>query len=180
MEYPMTEDCCLKDVSSAYRLKWWLIDRACPCDECFNLTLALARAAICLQIIQPICYTHCIYWDNGHKKVKRESGEGACGTFSSNFKAREKIDGLQVNSKHSQLLDYLSALAHNPFQSVRQNIPATMLQFFLEYRSVVYVKWLSSQQQSLEQLKVVPLSQWSVVWLLRVLTAGLLKTCLLL
>ncbi|KAH9765767.1 PWWP domain-containing protein [Citrus sinensis] len=102
------------------------------------------------------------YWDNGHKKVKRESGEGACGTFSSNFKAREKIDGLHVNSKHSQLLDYLSALALNPFKSVRQNIPATMLQFFLEYTSAVYVKWLSSQQQSLEQLKVVPLSLWSV------------------
>lgn len=59
------------------------------------------------------------YWENGHKKVKRESGEGACGTFSSNFKAREKIDGLQVYNKHSQLLDYLSALALNPFQSVR-------------------------------------------------------------
>ena len=29
-----------------------IIDRACPCDESFNRTLALERAAICLQIIE--------------------------------------------------------------------------------------------------------------------------------
>lgn len=80
------------------------------------------------------------YRDNRHKNVKRELGKGGRGTFSSNFKARGKMDGLEVNSRHSQLLGYLSALARNPFQSVQQIIPATMLQFFLEYRSVVYMK----------------------------------------
>lgn len=78
------------------------------------------------------------------KKAKRESGNGALSTCSSdlNLMAAKKTIGFRrvKNSKLPHLLGYLSDLALDPLHSEQPNISATMLPFFLEFRSFIYKK----------------------------------------
>lgn len=70
---------------------------------------------------------------------QQEKENGAYHTISSGSVARQKMfDTRNVETGFPQLISDLLALALNPFHDVEQNIPANVLQFVLQFRSIVY------------------------------------------
>nr|XP_023902112.1 uncharacterized protein LOC112013958 [Quercus suber]POE48493.1 isoform 2 of putative oxidoreductase glyr1 [Quercus suber] len=70
---------------------------------------------------------------------QQEKAIEACHTISSGSMARQKIfDTRNVETGLSLLISDLLALALNPFHDVEQNRPAIVLNFFLQFRSIVY------------------------------------------
>ncbi|KAK2646060.1 hypothetical protein Ddye_021255 [Dipteronia dyeriana] len=83
------------------------------------------------------------YPRNRLKIAKKESSNGTTNSVSCNVVATEQMaDRRSTSSKKTRLVGSLFALAVNPSHGELHNIPLSVLQFFLQYRSTVYENYL--------------------------------------